>query len=145
VRQNADDLVNDLYVRLTEHPVRQGCNPESYAVKSYKNLMKDRARSCNRRRARDVEVMRGRAEASTIDPATRTIRQEQRQLLKVAIRRSNLRCDHRCALWAWMRDSLAAFAKRREIPLKTARVWAWRARQSLRPHLQQLQQELAIT
>lgn len=135
IRDEADDLFNDLYLRLTAHPVPPHANAESYAVESFKNLIRDRERTCNRRAARDVEFMRARLEARSDRVDEVAIQHDLRRHIKRALRQANLRSDHGCALWAWLRDSLDEFAARRGITRKTAGVWAWRARQSLRPYL----------
>lgn len=143
VSQSADDLLSDLSLKLTAHPPLAESNAESYAVESFKNLIKDRQRTCNRRRARDVEFMRTRPEIGSDRVETRAIRHDLRWHIKRAARHAKLRPDHRCALWAWLRDSLDDFATRRGIPHKTARVWAWRAREALRPHLEHMRRDFS--
>lgn len=138
VHQSFDDLRHDLFLKLSWHPPPAEANIESYAVEAFKNLIKDRLRACNRRVKRDVEYMRARPEACCDPVDAVTSRRELRWHIKRAVRRANLRADHRCALLAWLRDSLADFAARRGIPFKTAGVWARRPRESLRPHLEYL-------
>lgn len=138
VRQSADDLHNELLLKLSRHPVPPHANPESYVVAAFKNLIRDRERACNRRIAHDVEYMRTRPEARSDRVDEVAIRRDLRWHIKRALRHANLRPDHRCALWAWLRDSLDEFASRRGIALKTAGVWAYRARESLRPYLEHL-------
>lgn len=138
VRQSTDDLLNALFLKLSRHPVPSHANPESYTVESFKNLIRDRERACNRRSARDVEFMRTRPEARSDRVDEVAIRRDLRRHIKRALRQANLRPDHRCALWAWLRDSLDEFASRRGIACKTAGVWAWRARKLLRPYLEHL-------
>lgn len=140
VHESADDLINDLFLRLTKHPTPLGYNRESYAVEAYKNLVKDRERACRRRLARDVEVIRDRPEGASDSPYVRASQRDVRWHIKRAMRLASLRPDHRCALWAWLRDSLDDFARRRNIPRKTAGVWAYRARRALRPHLEHLRE-----
>lgn len=138
VRQSFDDLRHDLFLKLSRHPPPAEANTESYVVEAFKNLIKDRVRACNRRAKRDVEYMRPRPEACCDPVDAVTSRRELRWHIKRAVRRANLRADHRCALLAWLRDSLDEFAARRGITHKTAGVWSWRARQSLRPYLEHL-------
>ncbi len=138
VRQSADDLLKALFLKLSRHPVPTHANPESYTVESFKNLIRERERACNRRAARDVEFMRTRPEAHSDRVDEVAIRHDLRRHIKRALRQANLRSDHRCALWAWLRDSLDEFAARRGISRKTADVWACRARKSLRPYLEHL-------
>lgn len=138
VRRGSEDLIQDLFVRLTSHPVPMGYNAEAYAVAAFKNLIKDRVRTCNRRSAREIEVMRTRPEAHAHGGEVRALRSEHRWHIKRAIRLAGLRADHRCALWAWLRGSLAEFAERRGVSRTTAGVWALRARRILRPQLEHL-------
>lgn len=138
VRQSADDLRNDLFLKWSRHPVPSGVNRESYAVGSFKNLVRDRERACNRRVARDVEYMRARPEIRSDRVEEVENRHDLRRHIKLALRQANLRPDHRCALWAWLRESLDEFAARRGITRKTASVWACRARIALRPYLEHL-------
>lgn len=148
VRHNPDDLIQDLWLRLHRHSVPTNANKHAYAVKAFQNLIKDRERSYSRRRNHDVAFRRSCQKAQEITSrctmgdlsdrnyiAPRRARQtELRQHLKRAIRMANLSSDHRCALWAWLRNSLSEFAKKRGIPRSTASVWALRAREALRPH-----------
>jgi hypothetical protein len=129
VREKAGDLLNDQFLKSLRHPVPSHANPESYTVESFKNLVRDRERACNRRIARDVEFMRTRPAARSDRVDEVAIRHDLRWHIKRALRQANLRPDHRCALWAWLRDSLDEFASRRGITRKTAGVWAWRARE----------------
>lgn len=73
--------------------------------------------------------------ASSPDPSERLVKLETRAAIKRAIRRARLSRNHRCALWAWMRDGLQEFEARRQIAPSTAHVWVHRAQESLRPHL----------
>lgn len=73
------------------------------------------------------------------DPSERAERRETRAAILRAARLSMLRADYGSALWASVRDRLAEFAKRRGIPIATARVWAHRGRQKLRPFLVELE------
>ncbi|MCU0916247.1 MAG: hypothetical protein MUC88_17055 [Planctomycetes bacterium] len=75
-------------------------------------------------------------DATEHDPAARLERREMRTAIKRAVRAARLAQDHRCALWAWLRDRVAEFARQRGIPEVTVRVWAKRARDALRPHLE---------
>lgn len=149
VRHNSDALIQDLRPRLHRHPVPTNANKQAYAVRAFQNLIKDRERSYSRRRNHDdVAFRRSCQKAQEITSrctmgdlsdrnyiAPRRARQtELRQHLKRAIRMANLSSDHRCALWAWLRNSLSEFAKKRGIPRSTASVWALRAREALRPH-----------
>lgn len=120
----ATDRFNDLYLRLTAHPAPPHANAESYAVESFKNLIRDRERACYRRVARDVEFMRTRPEARSERVDEAAIRHDLRRHIKRALRQANLRPDHHCALWAWLRGSLDEFAVRRGITRKTAGAWA---------------------
>lgn len=141
VRESADDLLQDQSLKLVQNPLPAGVNPESYSVESFKNLVRDRERACNRRAARDVEFMRTHREARSDRVVEAAIRDDLRGDIRRALRQANLRRDHRCALLAWVRDSLDEFAARRGISRKTAGVWAWRAREALRPHLEHLREE----
>ena len=69
------------------------------------------------------------------DPADAAEGRELRRLLKTAVRKARVQREHRCALWAWMRDRLKEWAIRNAVPYSTARVWARRAREALCPHL----------
>jgi DNA-directed RNA polymerase specialized sigma24 family protein len=162
VRQSADDIISDLYLKMSRRPVPSHVNPESYTVKIFKNLMWDYARSCNRRAIRGVEFMR-------VDPQTRldgadtsrmgcretylhakrlgradaeANRHDLRLHIKRAMRKAKIRRDHRCALRAWLRDSLDEFAERNGITRKTAAVWACRARKALKPYLEHLRDDV---
>lgn len=68
-------------------------------------------------------------------PGAALERRELRHAIVKAARTARLPRNHRCALWAWLRDRLAEWAAEREIPAATARVWALRAREKLRPRL----------
>ncbi|KAB2942117.1 MAG: hypothetical protein F9K17_12655 [Phycisphaerae bacterium] len=68
-------------------------------------------------------------------PGAALERRELRRAIVNAVRRARVPRNHRCALWAWLRDRLGKWAAEREIPATTARVWAKRARKKLRPHL----------
>lgn len=68
-------------------------------------------------------------------PGAALERRELRRAIVSAVRIAPLPRRHRCALWAWLRGHLAEWAAEREIPAATARVWALRAREALRPHL----------
>lgn len=72
--------------------------------------------------------------ATDYSPSSKLERRELRTAIKRALRTARLSRDHQCALWAWFRDHVAEFAKRRGIAEVTARVWAKRARDALRPH-----------
>lgn len=73
--------------------------------------------------------------ASSLDPSARLVKLETRAAIKRAIREAGLSRNHRCALWAWIGGRLQQFAARRRIAPTTARVWVYRAQESLRPHL----------
>lgn len=68
-------------------------------------------------------------------PGAALDRREQRRAILTAVRTARLPQNYRCALWAWLRDRLGKWAAGRGIPAATARVWALRAREKLRPHL----------
>lgn len=68
-------------------------------------------------------------------PGAALERRELRRAIANAVRTVRLPRNHRCALWAWVRGRLAEWAAGRGIPAATARVWALRAREALRPHL----------
>lgn len=69
------------------------------------------------------------------NPSVRLERHETRRAIKRAVRAAGLATDHRCALWAWCRDRVAEFARKRGVAENTARVWAHRARRAIRPYL----------
>lgn len=160
VREGVDDLITDLYLRLTDHPMPAVCNAEPYAVEAYKNLVRDRERAhrrrCRRERAVaiqrtcdhplvcDLGVLRDRSGQRSDRAETWAIRRETRRQIQRAVRLAKLRPDHCCALWAWLRNSLKEFADRRGIPQHTAAVWATRARRALRPHLEYLRRDIVI-
>lgn len=68
-------------------------------------------------------------------PSAALERRELRRAILTAVRTARLPRNHRCALWARLRDRLGKWAAGRGIPAPTARVWAKRARDALRPHL----------
>ena len=173
----SDDLVKNLYQNRNGKRAPTKLNAESYIVRSFKNLIKDRERAFYRRRRRecavaiissnrsrscnhssfgDVEVLRGRSEFAMLPPEAIAIRYELRWHIKRAMRLANLRPDHRCAFWAWFRTThlphcldpidqrapLEVFAKRRGVAPSTVKVWAMRARDMLRPHLEHLRNDL---
>ncbi|MBW7904910.1 MAG: hypothetical protein LC135_09915 [Phycisphaerae bacterium] len=70
-----------------------------------------------------------------VGPGAALERRELRRAIVNAVRTARLPRNHRCALWAWLRDEIAKWAAGRGIPAATARVWALRARDALRPHL----------
>lgn len=63
---------------------------------------------------------------------------ERRELCRAignAVRTARLPRNHSCALLAWLRDRLPEWAAERGIRPATARVWAMRARDAVRPRL----------
>lgn len=70
-----------------------------------------------------------------VGPDAALERRELRCAIVNAVRTARLPRNHRCALWAWLRGRLGEWAAGRGIPAATARVWALRAREKLRPHL----------
>jgi DNA-directed RNA polymerase specialized sigma24 family protein len=86
----------------------------------------------------DSRELQGQGERSHDGSPTAGLeRREQRRAIVTAIRAARLSRDHRCALWACLRDRVGDLARRRGIPQVTVRVWAKRARDALRPHLEQ--------
>lgn len=70
------------------------------------------------------------------DPSARLRRRDERAAILRAIRAAGLSREHQCALRPWAHNSLIEFARRRGVPEATARCWAKRARDPLRPHLE---------
>ncbi len=68
-------------------------------------------------------------------PGAALERRERPRAIINAVRTARMPRNHRCALWAWLRDRLGKWAAGRGIPAATARVWAKRARDVLRAHL----------
>lgn len=131
-----DDLLQELALKLLTKPVPSGVNSESYVVKSFKNLIRDRIRSCNRRRARDDGYVRARRDDSVGGPDSWVMQRETLLGLERAVERGVLRGDHKHALWAWVRNTLDQFADHRGVSRKTAAVWALRARVELKTYFE---------
>lgn len=151
-----DDAIQDAYVKL----VRSG-RPVTLPLllKAVKNACMDRLKSDKNRSARELRragfvapTANGPNEQSiasvqpmahdpkplsySADPAERMVKREKRRAIKRAIRAARLSRDHRCALWAWVRGRLTEFAERRGVKQVTARVWAKRARDAIKSHLE---------
>lgn len=69
------------------------------------------------------------------NPSAALDRSEHRRVIASAVRAAGIPRNHRCALWAWMRDRLDEWAARHHVKRTTARVWAKRARDALKPYL----------
>ncbi len=173
VRQSADDLLNDLFLKLSVDPPPEANDAELHTIRAFRYLVKSLERSvhrrihreravavvpgilrrtCNPHRFGDVGLKGSRSEKLEDGSDSRILRHETRWHVKRAMRTAKIRPDHCCAFWAWVRstvlpspsaaasrtDPLEAFARRRGIPISTARVWAIRARKSLRPYLEHL-------
>lgn len=155
IRDNPDreDAIQDAYIKLHDALV----TPQLLR-KTTVNCHKDRVKADRRRRRRELKSagfhgpLENGTEAESIarqqpqgseskrlsysaDPTAKMQQCETRAGIKRAVRAAQLSQDHRCALWAWMRDRVGDFAGRRRVPQVTVRVWAKRARDALLPHL----------
>jgi DNA-directed RNA polymerase specialized sigma24 family protein len=151
-----DDALQDACVKLLRS--HKPITPQLLR-KTTVNCHKDRVKAESRRRRRELKSagfhgpLENGTDAESIarqqpmgseskrlsysaDPTAKMEQRETRAGIKRAIRSAKLSRDHRCALWAWMRNRLADFAKRRGIPQVTARGWAKRAKDALPPHLE---------
>jgi DNA-directed RNA polymerase specialized sigma24 family protein len=143
-----DDALQDAYVKLLRS--HKPITPQLLR-KTTVNCHKDRVKADRRRRRRELKSARfhGPLENGTdaesivrqqplgseskrlsysADPTAKMEQRETRPGIKRAVRAAQLSQDHRCALWAWMRDRVGDFAGRRKVPQVTVRVWAKRAR-----------------
>lgn len=128
---NLDDLRQNLMVKLLEHPNLNVT--DAYAVTMARNLATDHTRSAARRRVRETDATMGRmSSADSGDPLAVVMRIERRTLLKHAIRSAGIPANHRCALWARLRDRLPEFAARENISPSTCRTWVKRAMDKLK-------------
>lgn len=156
-KADRDDAIQDAFVKLRAHPSVTPPLLRATIVNCHKDRVKADQRRTARERSRHMGVReasddwldtddnsssvgprrRPRADDVGLDhPSARLQRQETRRAIKRAVRAARLSRKHRCALLAWMRDGVAEFASRRGVKAVTVRVWAKRAIDALRPHLE---------
>ncbi len=126
---DAEDARQSAWLR---HLERGGTEAEALAdPQAFARLIDDRARSALRGEAR-----RKKREASwrPIGHALHSWleRREFRRVVAEVCDRHGVPRNHRCALVAWCRGRLRAWAARRGVPPSTARVWKTRALAALR-------------
>lgn len=155
-----DDTLQDAYLKLLQCNGGATTRPEALLRKVTRNCYKDSVKAASRRRHHErraaaavahqdddqrpsvmTECTLGSRQTRVscrlddAGPSRKLERRELRRAILQAVRVAELRKDHRCALWAWVRGELGDFAKRRSMSVSTARVWVHRACQALRPFL----------